>query len=280
VNCLQFKRLVTLAVDGQLKPADDQDFQEHARLCPPCKNQYAQELNIKTLVRNRIRLVKTPDILRATISMRIDKERSFSSRARRLFSVLPNWLAPVVIMALLGGGFVGFLEGRGGINTLLAPNEDFLSHSIDRHNAFTAGGLIPNIESSDPQSLSKSLTRSSGQPVVVPSLASWTLVGGLDEQTNGFHHPHWFYKQGSASISFAELPFHDVLRGSPMTISMKAREELLKTGRFISKTEDGCTIVLWTTGSWLCAAIGHMPEAELASLIEHVDDGSVRNAGW
>jgi anti-sigma factor RsiW len=286
VDCLQFRLLITPAVDGRLEGAERLAFDHHAQMCSPCRRQFELELSLKERIHDTVHRVPAPSALRAQILDGINdlvrKERARLSWPRRLLAVfsLPGVKpAAIVSVTVLSVLFV-VLSGSNSVGGGEPLDRNIMDRSLSSYHALKEGTLAPQIVSDNPMRVQGFLAPQVECPVEVPMLRDFTLVGGLANDFRGIHVAQVMYRRGGTVLALIQIPLDAVVRNRGLSLPLDARNELVHNGWYSDAHADGEGVVLWTRGTTLCVAVAGMGCLELRAVLHTSDDSTARAAPW
>lgn len=274
MNCNEFQEQVSPAVDNLLTQEVMARFVEHARECSRCRHEYQVESATKALVCQRTRMVRTPPEVVERISQLLERERrtGVSVTESRWTQILHR---PVFKPALGLGIAVAVIFM---LFTLYRPPSDpaplqlsslnnVISQSLENYGAVVNGSIKPQLVSSEPELLKNFFSGRTEFPVLVPGLKGCELVGGVLNQHAGANLAHVVYVHGGEVVYMYEACWETVMKGEKLHLPAPAKEELIRTGWFSQTEPDGKTLVLWTNGKTLCAAVSRMKKNDLMSCL-------------
>jgi hypothetical protein len=278
VDCKQFHQLITSAVDQRLSRTEMEAFVDHAAECHTCRYDYELESAAKTMVRTRLRMVKTPHALTESISRKIhqiDQEQASAEKK-------PSWtkiyalpaLKPMLVLALIiTAGFALLLSPFGfGPAPATPAGSDMLVQSVSNFHAILAGIMQPQMVSDRPEQVRDYLSGKTSFPVYVPFLTGCTLVGGSANEYQGMKLAHVVYTYGGQVIYMFQAPYDRVIAGDGLMLSDDARQQLANVGSFSNVAPGGDTVILWVLGNTLCAAVSRIDRKEMSKVLASSED--------
>jgi hypothetical protein len=137
------------------------------------------------------------------------------------------------------------------------------------YDALITGDMRPQIVSEIPERVKAFFEGKTEYPVLVPVMRECRLVGGVLNTFHGTTLAHVVYRHGDQTIYLAQACKETVMRGDQLRLSPEVREKLESTGWFRETTPSGASIVVWTRGGTVCAAIARL---HCDHLMEHVAD--------
>jgi anti-sigma factor RsiW len=286
VDCLQFRILITPAVDGRLEGVERLAFDHHAQECAACRRRFELELSIKERIRGTVPRIPAPPELRAQIldgiSDLVRRERARLPWSRRLLSVfsLPGVKPVAIISVVVLGVFFLVASGSKGVDGGEPLDRNIVDHSLSSYHALKEGTLAPQIVSDNPMRVQGFLAQQVECPVEVPLLRDFTLIGGLANDFRGVHVAQVLYRKGETVLALIQLPLDAVVRSRGLSLPLDARNELVHSGWYSDAQANGEAVVLWTRGTTLCAAVSGMGCSELRSVLHASDDSTARSAPW
>jgi anti-sigma factor (TIGR02949 family) len=286
VKCKEFQDLITAAVDSYLQKQELEKFEEHARLCPPCRSEYELEKSTKRLLQNRARIVSVPPQLQNSILHQLERESgrspAISARWTQLIrvpfvrAVLAMALTAVVIVLVTRPGDpsrqIPFLTTAG-----FGPN-NVVQQSVENFHKVLRGEITPQFSSSERSEIQSFFSGKTGFPVVIPVMHECTLLGGVLNDHKGIPLAHVVYQMGPDIIYLYQACWETVQKGEALELAPEANSELIKTGWYFSGAPDGDAVVLWKSGRTLCIAVSHMQREKLLECLHSASTDSA--AGW
>jgi Putative zinc-finger len=166
VDCDTYiKDYLSAHVDGELTPAELREVEEHLAGCVNCRARFAEERAVKTLLRERAAMSRTPSTVRGSILAALDaidsseaasaarggRDRAASADRASRFSIRRARLwAPIAIAAVAVFAFVMLHGGGGPAPAHAIPPFDI---AIDHYEHFNQH-FEPNVNSASPAELS------------------------------------------------------------------------------------------------------------------------------
>jgi hypothetical protein len=286
VKCEEFQDLIAAAVDRYLRRQDLEVFEEHARLCPPCRSEYEAELSTKRLIQKRAQMIAVPADVQHSIL------RQLEQKGGRPRLVREQWLkvthAPLVRPAIaLGVTVLVVLLLANPANSPhripilttagIGPN-NVVHQSIENFHKILRGDFSPQIASSERSTIENFFSGRTGFPVIVPLMKECTLLGGVLNDHNGTPLAHVVYRTGNDIIYLYQACWETVQKGDVLEIAPEAKAELMKTGWYSSTSLESDALVLWKSDRTLCVAVSHMQCEKLLDCLRKARLDSV--AAW
>ncbi len=278
MDCSQFRELIAGAVDHCITQEELEQFTAHAQECLACRREFEVEAATKALVHDRMGMVSTPASLLAAIARGLNAEGGrgraswfrgllSSSRAKAALAFSLAFAAITLILILPRQHDQSFRSG-------LAQGQDVILHSFSTFKALLNGDLRPRLVSDRPESLRVYFAGKTEFPVLLPPMKDCILVGGDVERTAGATLAHVVYRRGKNLIYVCQACWDVVQQGEKLRLDDAARDELRRSGWFSRAQPDGDTIVLWTRGETMCAAVAHMPKEDLVACLSSPDSAA------
>ena len=279
VNCREFSNCITPAVDGRLSAKDQSSFQEHARLCPPCRRDYEEERSLAALIRARLRPVRVPaGVLASILAGTLESDAPRPPGPARAFADLLRRPRPTPVVAfLLSFAAIVFILSRHapspkGVEIAgFVPGSDIEHQSASNYEAVLKGTIVPQVVSDRPENVRNYFEGKTGFPVYIPAMKECTLVGGIANEYHGMRLAHVLYKHGLQFIYLYQACRESVMKGDTLHLSRTAKNDLERTGWHCCTAPDGAAIVLWVRGRTICAAVAPMEGAHLMAHIAEAD---------
>ncbi len=252
-------------------------FLEHCRQCPHCRFEYESELSTKMVVTGKAKMVRTPDALMKRIALQLANEQEAP------FPVTTRWWQPWFrrphLKPALAFG-VACIAVILALNSHYAPSaksSDFIVQSLENYNSLMKGEIKPQHASSVPENLLGFFTGKTDFPVILPKMKDCRLVGGASNEYSGMMLAHVMYKHDADMICMSQTCWEKVVRGEKISLPQEVKDELLRTGWFSKSYADGSTVVLWTKGRTLCAAVANMSKEDLIACLTEVENPGDRD---
>lgn len=281
VNCVQFKNLITPAVDDFLTGEERKEFEEHAGTCAACREQFEAEAAMKKAVRTYLPKVSAPQSVRDSVLSTIRNAPQPRSRMRAEFIRRARQVRPIGVAALLAAVLLLLVLFRGGSATTTIPDErNVIARSLVTFRALNAGELRPAFASGNHDRIESYLTTTTGIEVQVPRFRDFLPLGGLANKCNGIAVAHVVYSRGEKLLMMVELPLDEVLHGHSMSLPMNARSALLQTGWYSSTQPNGDVVVIWNHGTTLCAIVAQMNPEEIRQLLVEGEENGPAITTW
>jgi Putative zinc-finger len=220
VDCAAYiEKYLSAHVDGELSAAELRDAEEHLAGCVNCRARFAEERAVKTLLRERAEMRRTPPMVRGSILAALDavdavaassdgrRERVAGADRAPWYSVrrARMWV-PVAIAAVALFAFV-ILHGAGGPPPALAiPPFDV---AIQHYDQF-AQRFEPNVRSTLPADLSDAYMDHQLPGFLWNfELRGYKLVGGrIDRLQDGTSVAYTFYRGDNGTILCTFMQSH------------------------------------------------------------------------
>jgi anti-sigma factor RsiW len=278
VNCREFNRCITPAVDGRLSGKDQALFQEHARLCPPCRHDYEEERSLAALIRARLQPARVPDcVLASILAGTLDSDvpramppaRTFGNFLRRIHA------APVAACILSFSAIVVMFSRHaspGGVESAgFVSGSDIVRQSASNYEAVLKGEIVPQVVSESPDNVRTYFQGKTAFPVFIPAMKECTLVGGSVNDYHGMRLAHVLYRHGLQYIFLYQACRESVMKGDTLHLSAEAKNDLDRTGWHCCTGPDGEAVVLWVRGRTICAAVAPMKSEHLMAHLAEAD---------
>jgi hypothetical protein len=281
VNCREFQERITEAVDRTLGEEEMDMFVDHANKCPPCRSAFDEEVSTKTLVQKRVRMVRTPSSVAGAIMDGMHREDSAPLLPRLWHSIFSRpSVASAIGFAIACAVVIIVLNTPSGLPEAASRAEaggDVILQSLSNYHAVLSGSIKPQLVSAEPAAVRSFFEGKTEFPVLVPAMKECTLVGSVLDSYGGASLAHVVYRYGDQIIYVYQVCWETVQRGEKLRLPARVQNELKATGWHSDIAMDGDCIVLWTSGSTLCAAVAHMSKNDLVAHLSGVE-GSARDA--
>lgn len=285
VDCKEFQEQISPAVDELLQKDVLDSFVQHAQQCYACRNEFELESLTKTTVRTRARMVRAPADLIRRIEDALKREGTTSpAGVQGMWSsllALP-FAKPALSLAAFGVVLVLIFtlsrRSADGIPPAVSPSNNVINQSLANYQAVVSGTFQPQQVSDDPQHLEGFFAGKTDFPVLVPQLSGCTLVGGVLNEHAGTTLAHVVYKREGNIIYMYEACWETVKQGQKLHLPQPVQDGLVRTGWFVETRPDGKSVVLWTKGNTLCAAVAHMSKEDLLACLS--SEGNTGGEVW
>jgi len=158
VDCGTYiEKFLSAHVDGELSPDELRAAEEHLAGCANCRARFAEERAVKSLMRERAQMLRTPAMVRGSILAALDAADSAERRDRAASADRPRRSAlrrvgPWIPVALAAAAVFAFVMFRGGSMTpahAITP----LDVAVDHYAQFSAH-FEPTVKSNAPPDIS------------------------------------------------------------------------------------------------------------------------------
>ena len=277
MDCKECSELTSLAVDRRLQQEEMTVFLEHCSKCPSCKFEYESELSTKMVVAGKAKRVRTPDVLSKRITLDLESQQVAPVPAalnwRRQWFRRP-YMKPALAFGVACVAVILLLNSP---NAPSPGSSDFIIQSLENYNSVVKGELQPQLASSVPENLLGFFTGKTDFPVVLPKMKHCRLVGGASKEYSGMMLAHVMYKYDTEMICMSQTCWDKVVKGEKISLPQEVKDQLLRTGWFSRSYADGSTVVLWTRGRTLCAAVANMSKEDLIACLTEVENPGDRD---
>lgn len=223
------------------------------------------------MIRRRIKTVKAPRSLARAITDQIANEQAGSYTAHESLWTR-FWGQPLTkptVAFAVTFLVVGLILNSSRTNHA-PPGTDVIVQSLANFHALAAGTIKPEEESDRPELLKAFFSGKTDFPVLIPSLAQCTLVGGVTNEYGGAHQAHVMYRRDSTMIYMYQVCWNTVKQGTVLTLPERVKTELAQTRWYVESQPGGDVVVLWAEGNTLCAAVAHMDKDQLLACLTSV----------
>lgn len=277
MDCNEYRERVTPAVDGALPEREMRQFESHIGACGGCRKEYQLESATKRFVHDRVAHVTTPGTLRLRISRQIKESGTTWAESMilrfREWSEMPFFrpaLALGVTAIALLVLFNGPSERRPGQSLAGA---DVILQSVANYARILDGEIKPEVVSDRADDIVRFFEGKTDFAVQVPAMRDCRLVGAVFNRHEGRPLAHVVYMHDGQMIYMYEASWPAVRDGGVLKLDAAACAELEKTGWHTRPVDAGRTVVLWTRGETLCAAVSTLPGEELMACLQSGGEG-------
>lgn len=277
MNCREFSHCITPAVDGRLSGKDQDSFQEHARLCPPCRLDYEEERSLAALIRSRLQPARVPDcVLASILAGTLASEPPAPPGSGPGFFLRRSRIAPVAAFilsfALIVYMFTRHASDDGVENAGFVTGSDIVRQSASSYEEMLKGRITPQMVSGSADNMRTYFQGKTGFPVFIPAMKECTLVGGSVNEYHGMRLAHVLYRHGLQFIYLYQACRESVMKGDTLHLSAQAKNDLERTGWHCCTGPDGEAVVLWVRGRTICAAVAPLKSEHLMAHLAEADE--------
>lgn len=268
MNCLEFRQRITPAVDQYLGDDLLGSFLEHARKCPPCRNEYELELSVKKLVRSRVKMKRTPPAVGSCVLDALAREERlpwFRSKVWWQLAGERPLMKPAIAFAFTCIAVIVMTTApetttpwKPAASSLLPL--DFIAQSSANYQKAAHGLLTPEMLTTDAEVVRGFLGHKAAFPVQVPVIRDWSLVGGGVNDQGETRQVHLIYRNAAGTLYLYEACWKTVQRGEKIILPPAVQRSLASTGWYTQDLENGEALVMWATDRTLCAAVSNLPK--------------------
>ncbi len=266
MNCRECDEQITPAVDDHLQTSAKQPFFDHVASCPGCRRAYEAERFITGLIHQRLHMIKTPDVLTASVSTIIEREQ----QGGRSHGVVPlprrtilSWSFGLAAVLLLGYLIVGPLQNSADVG--ITDHADVVQASLLHLAAMTTGGATPQVVSHEPTVLERYFAGKTEFPVRVHALRDYIPSGAVLNEAAGVPFAYVVYTGNGERIYVYQTCWRTIQAGAPLDLAPEIKRALLEGHPYVEEDADGRTMVFWTEGRTLCGAVARMQRRDLLS---------------
>jgi hypothetical protein len=276
VNCKEFQELISAAVDLQLTDGELAAFKDHSVRCSLCRFEYEAEAATKLLVSLRAKRVRTPSSVALQITEQIARGElvGHTSWIAEFFS--KPLVKPAIGFALAFVTVLLFLRDSthvGSSTQAAFGSNDVILRSLMNHRAVLDGEIKPQLASSEPAQLASFFSGITDYAVHLPSMKDCRLIGGVQNEFAGTKLAHIMYQHDNEVVCIYQMCWATVRKGEKLHLPDDVKEELVRSGWFSATQPDGRSIVLWTKGRTLCAAVARMSKEDLFACVTSGERG-------
>lgn len=273
MDCREFQELITPAVDRCLDPADAGRFRAHREACPECRREFELEQRTKALIQHRARMVATPPEVSQAILAMVRHQQPAGGAEPWWQRLLPrSYVGPAVALAAaLLALIVLWPSAEESPRTLLQASiagPDVVRQSFANFERVVSGAIRPQLETNEPERVRTFFAGRTSFPVVVPVGRDCRLTGAVLNEYGGVPLAHTLYRHHDALLYVYQTCWQTVQRGSPLVLPDDVRRAMQEDGMYSESRADGSSIVVWTDGRTLCAAVAHMDTDELIACLD------------
>ena len=197
------EKFLSAHVDGELNADELRAAEEHLAGCANCRARFAEERAVKSLMRERAQMLRTPAMVRGSILAALDAADSAERRDRAAGADRPGRSAlrragPWIPVALAAAAVFAFVMFRGGGSMTPAHAATPLDIAVDHYAQFAAH-FEPTVKSNAPPDISEAYM-DHHLPGVLWNLqpSGYKLVGGRIEYLRDGSPAAFTYYRGDA----------------------------------------------------------------------------------
>lgn len=275
MDCKSFLELISAAVDNRLAGDELAAFHEHGKGCSRCLYEYRMEAATKALILQRVRRAQAPGRLNQEILKGIKRQKAASRPDWLLQLVHRPFVKPAIGFALAFATVLVLLKGStsdSSLNQASLVSNDVVTQSLANYRAVLDGRIRPQLISGETAQMESLFADITDYAVHVPKMKDCTLFGAVRNEFAGTHLAHLLYRHDREIVYMYQTCLETVLKGDKLRLSDEAKDCLTRTGWFSETEPDGQTVVLYTKGRTLCAAVAHMSKSDLLACLVSEQD--------
>lgn len=238
---------------GPAPPEEVLRAREHVAACTACRDFFAAEEQLQSLIRARLPQETAPAALREKVLAMIAEERGpRTPRARRSFrGSLRRALGALGLVAVLAGGIWLVQYGN------RAPAQPFASILVEDH----VGNLSSTMEiaTSDPEAVQKWFRERAGFAFRLPATSEPQLLGGRLCHLQGRKAALIWYRHPRSTVSLYILDAGDAELSDEQMIALDGK-------RCMVDARKGYSVVIWKERGLLYGLVSDVRGAELLQL--------------
>lgn len=268
MNCTEFDEQISPAVDERLRGEEAVAFRDHASICPACRRSYEAELFTRNFIRQRLRMVRTPGSVAASIVDRLAAERTAGIPVLFQRWSPSVYRSVVAIAAVVAAVYLISSPGLSDDPGFPAMREDVFAQSIVTFAGVMGGQMKPDVESAHPDVLQAYFSGKTSFPVRVHTVRDFTPIGAMIHESGGVPLAQVLYNAGKTTVYVYQTCWQTVQDGRKLKLPAHILATLRRGSPYVEENADGQTMVLWTEGRTLCGAVADMHKQEL---LAHLD---------
>ena len=275
MDCKTFQELISAAVDLRLTDGETAAFKEHGRLCPPCQYEYSAEAATKRVVEQHAHRAVAPDWVARNIKVHLQRKNTTSNYQSLLDLLQRPFVKPVIGFALAFASILILLKGSTSdspVSQASLASNDVILQSLTNYRAVMDGQIKPQVMSGQPAQMESLFAGITDYSVHMPKMKDCTLLGAVKNEYAGTNLAHLLYQHDREIVYVYQTCLATVMKGDKLHLSDEAKDCLKRTGWFTESEPDGRTVVLWTKGRTLCAAVARMTKDDLVACLVSGED--------
>jgi hypothetical protein len=273
VECSLVEEYFGDAIDRVLPPDVEGEFWKHLEACRKCRNALELERLSKQVVREHVKLLATPEHVRASVTKSL--KEAYRDSLRRTGGWFERFLSPGVFVPALAGGvvFAAF------VLLLTIPNES--SYDMSAHNApndvinltfknfalIRSGQFQPALVACSPESIADFFQRNNLDFSVSVLKVPCDSYSAIWTEYKGVKVAHVLYKIGGEMLYVYQVSQNEALNGPRLTLPPAAKIALARTGWYTDPRHPKCNVVVWTVNGTLCVASSTMKKEKLLAVL-------------
>ena len=272
MECRKFQEHITAAVDNALDENEKRSLDAHLAQCPECRSEFEAEKLTRNIVKARCQRLRAPGYVLQRIVEQLETEQTRKTYwwsdlfASRYFRPAVAFAATCVVVVLLVSN--NQTNAPRIVEASVLPPNDIVGLSLANYAAIERGEIKPQLISDKHERVQSFFDGKTDFPVIVPKVIGCTLVGGVANQFSGKTLAHVLYSHHDEAIVYIyETCWETVQKSSPFHLATDIQGELKRTGWYTISQPDGRTVVLWTNGNTLCAAVARLDAQTLLTCL-------------
>ncbi len=272
MDCREFHELISEAVDKRLHTTIAHQFNDHAGVCPFCRNEFEMEQLTKSFLRTKVQRQNVPDAVSDSVLAAVEHLHPPSRNWLTIIfgEAFLNPAVALVALLLVAVGAISLLQKNNAIP--IASNKNIITQSLNNYSAAMTGALKPTLVSHDPGDVKDYLAKDTPFEVSVATLDGCDWCGGVLSEIDGVRLVHVVYKIGGEGLLYVyQVDMNEAMHGNKVGLPENAKAALAKTGWYFEQTPDLCNVVLWRHKNTLCAAVSKIERSKMIALLSEKD---------
>lgn len=268
MDCQEFSELISEAVDERLQNDAKRQFDHHAAVCLPCRNEYELDRLTKSVVRRNLARKEAPGELYYSVLAAIRQTHSWPRRAlNTLFGeAFLNPAIALVALLIVVVGAVSLLRRDNAIP--MSNDKNIIMQSLHHYGAAMTGGFKLSMVSHDPADVKDYLAKDTPFEVAVAPITGCDWCGGELSDFNGVKLAHVVYKIGGEGLLYVyQVNMDEAMHGKKLGLPENAKAMLARTGWYFEQTPNKCNIILWKRKNTLCVAVSMIEKEKMLTLL-------------
>lgn len=261
------------AIDRVLPTEVEQEFRMHLEGCCKCRNAYELEGFSKQVVRDHVKYITTPKVVRAAVTKSL--KAAYRESLGRGRGWIESFLSPGVFIPTLAGGvvFAAFIllltlrnESPYDMSAHTAPN-DVINLTFKNFALIRSGQFEPALVTCSPESIADFFERNKVDFAVSVLKVPCDSYSAIWSEYEGVKVAHVLYKIGGEMLYVYQISQDEALEGPKFSLPPAAKIALAKSGWYTDPNHPNCNVVVWTVNGTLCVASSTMKKDKLLAVL-------------
>lgn len=258
MNCSEVLEHISSMVDNRLGGKELDEFNQHAKICKKCKDEYELERVTKKFLQSSLHPFPPPPYLEhrvlTHINSNINSGNIFAGIASFFGLITKRWYLTVGLTTVVILIFV--LTQEPSSHSHNSPQDNNFIHLVyNNFDAVQKGEMASLIQANDSHGLE------------IPKMKDCSLVGGCVTSERGQQVTHSIYKKENCIIYCLQINFDSIKNNPNLTLPSHVLDKLKETGRYVADMHKCCSVILWVKDNNLFAAAAEMDKNNLMAYL-------------